>query len=646
VIEPARDPGEAWWLLESHFSRQTRIIDELMSELLSTERVVNDAQILAHYSRILMAIREAKELGRLQDLLTVSRIETLIEVLPKKEGNYWRQEQVGVVAKDLPVAFYSFARARALELGSNAAATRVARDDVDEQEADWEGLCVLGDLCGGSHTPERCRLFVDLTPRDRLVVIQRKGLCYLCFRHADSQPCKSQSLPACSVGGCVRMHSKLLHEALQKEETRAIVIKVEEDLEESGEDEEFYTANFELLGREDEEEEEGMEPDEEMPPLLDPEEDRPRLCQQRIPLEVNGNLTSLHTLYDWESKNTLVRKESARRIGLQAVRAPRQAIKGYQGEGLITDSVYYLPLLDVDGNIQVVRAHGVDEINTVTRTRLPHVAREIFPAIRAYMPWMETGAGHVELLIGLDNRQWLPAHVEDSWSPEDDMRLMRSAFGYRFIITDGWGRDLFPSEDPQGEPGGAAGVEAEAPEETEGVRLEEYRGWRRGTWSREAADARGAPGDENRSACNGGRGGAATRGASASRGRPNLRGGSRGDYGHLRDPGVPPAPFGMPHSQGKWGMLLQPKREIPPLRRRTPNKPPPTQSRRRWNGRGRGGATRPPQPRGQPPPNPRGMPGLLQPPGPVDPMQRLALMMAVVVLQNPSPMAHANPPSL
>jgi hypothetical protein len=203
MIEPARDPGEAWRILESHFSRQTRIIDELISELLSSERVVNDSQILAYYSRILMAIREAKELGRLPDLLTVSRIGALIEVLPKKEGNYWRQEQVGVRPKDLSVAFYSFARARALELGSNAASTRVARDDVDEPEAVWEGLCVLGDLCGGSHAPERCSLFVDLTPEDRLVVIQRKRLCYLCFRHADSQPCKSQSLPACSVGGCV-----------------------------------------------------------------------------------------------------------------------------------------------------------------------------------------------------------------------------------------------------------------------------------------------------------------------------------------------------------------------------------------------------------------------------------------------------------
>ncbi len=186
MLEPARDPGEAWRILETYFGRQTRIIDELISEILSYERMVNDSQTLAHYSRILMASREAKELGRLPDLLTNGRIGALMEVLPKKEGNYWRQEQVGVRPKDLPVAFYSFIRARALELGSNAASTRVARDDIDEQEPAWEGPCVLGDLCGGSHAPEGCSLFVDLAPEDRFVVIQRKRLCYFCFRHADT----------------------------------------------------------------------------------------------------------------------------------------------------------------------------------------------------------------------------------------------------------------------------------------------------------------------------------------------------------------------------------------------------------------------------------------------------------------------------
>ncbi len=88
----------------------------------------------------------------------------------------------------------------------------------------------MGDLCGGSHVPEECDLFIGLSPSDRLVVVARKRLCYLCFRHADDQPCQLQSsLPACSVGGCLRMHSRLLHGALQKEETRAIVIEVEDD---------------------------------------------------------------------------------------------------------------------------------------------------------------------------------------------------------------------------------------------------------------------------------------------------------------------------------------------------------------------------------------------------------------------------------
>ena len=50
-------------------------------------------------------------------------------------------------------------------------------------------------------------------------------------------------------------------------------------------------------------------------------------------------------LYDWESAATLVRKESARRIGLQAVRAPARAVKGYKGEVVITDSNNYLPFL-------------------------------------------------------------------------------------------------------------------------------------------------------------------------------------------------------------------------------------------------------------------------------------------------------------
>ncbi len=97
---------------------------------------------------------------------------------------------------------------------------------------------------------------------------------------------------------------------------------------------------------------------------------------------------------------------------------------------------------------------------------------------------METGAGPVELLIGLDNQQWLPIHIVDSWDPDDDMRPMKSAFGHWFMITDGWGRSLLPPEAPAGEQEGAAGGATSGLEEAQEVQLEEYQGWSQGTLNR------------------------------------------------------------------------------------------------------------------------------------------------------------------
>jgi hypothetical protein len=269
MIEPARDPEEAWRIMESYFNRETRILDRSIDEILGHGRMVNDSQTLAHYSRILMAICHAKQLGRLSDLLTDERINALMEIVPRKENSYWKYDLVGVRPKDRPVAFYSFVRLRALELGSNTSPLRILEDDLEESEPVWEGPCLMGDLCGGSHAPEKCSLFIDLSPEDRLVVMEKKRLCYLCFRHADNQPCKLQSsLPACN----------LLHEALQKEETRAIVIEVEDGPDEPGEDKEFYATNFELLGQEDEDEEEGMISEDEAPPLLSLEEEPVAVC--------------------------------------------------------------------------------------------------------------------------------------------------------------------------------------------------------------------------------------------------------------------------------------------------------------------------------------------------------------------------------
>ncbi len=103
--------------MESYFNRETRILDELIADILSHERMVNDSQTLAHYSRILMAIREAKQIGRLPDLLTDDRIRALMEIIPKKESNYWKQDQMGVCPKDMPVAFYFFREGESVGTG-------------------------------------------------------------------------------------------------------------------------------------------------------------------------------------------------------------------------------------------------------------------------------------------------------------------------------------------------------------------------------------------------------------------------------------------------------------------------------------------------------------------------------------------------
>jgi hypothetical protein len=221
------------------------------------------------------------------------------------------------------------------------------------------------------------------------------------------------------------------------------------------------------------------------------------------------------------------------------------------------------------------------------------------------------------------------------------MRLMKSVFGYRYMITDGWGRDLFPPDNVRDGPAGTQGGNVEATEEAQKVWLEEYRGWSQGTWNRENNGVRDAA--SPRGGCRGARprsrGGSAARGTPATRRETSPRSGSRGTHW---GPPAPPAPFGMPHSQGKWKMLPRPKKEIPPPKKREPANPSPAPSRGGWSRggpnrgqRGRGRAVRIQQSRRQLLPDPGGIPGPLQPAGPVDPVQRLALMMAVMMLGMP-----------
>ncbi len=185
------------------------------------------------------------------------------------------------------------------------------------------------------------------------------------------------------------------------------------------------------------------------------------------------------------------------------------------------------------------------------------------------------------------------------------MRLMKSSFGHQYMVMGGWGTALYPRDESmryRGDPWGSRLTHAEMAQK---VRLERcFRG-------------RSQPG-------------AKSGGRASIKGPAPVRERAAPDYGPVGSRRPPPLGGIMPPP---------PRRKVPPPIRMPFNPPPApplrSQGGRGRGGRGRGGVTGPQQPQGLPLLNPAGMPGLLQPPGPIDPVQRLALMMAIMILAMP-----------
>ena len=85
---------------------------------------------------------------------------------------------------------------------------------------------------------------------------------------------------------------------------------------------------------------------------------------------------------------------------------------------------------------------------------------------------MDTPAGPIELLIGLDNSQWLAVFLEDSKEPEVSMRLMKSSFGHAFMIMGGKGAALYPRDGSMRYKGDRTGERLTPAEMAQKVRLE------------------------------------------------------------------------------------------------------------------------------------------------------------------------------
>ncbi len=164
------------------------------------------------------------------------------------------------------------------------------------------------------------------------------------------------------------MHHKMLHRALLREEARPVVLGMAQHAGGHYPDENLLTSDSEDSALVTSDEEERGEPG------------KIRLCMQMVPVEAASEaVQGLHTLYDWGSTVTLVRRESARRLGFRPAQVAQRMVNGLGGTTVTVTGCHFLPLIDVQGKHQVVCAFEVEEITTVAETRLPPLGQRGVP---------------------------------------------------------------------------------------------------------------------------------------------------------------------------------------------------------------------------------------------------------------------------
>jgi hypothetical protein len=69
--------------------------------------------------------------------------------------------------------------------------------------------------CSEKHSLARCEVFQKMTPQQRLQEIDERELCRLCYCHLQVRDCWSKGrVPNCSVDGCEAPHNPLLYGAI------------------------------------------------------------------------------------------------------------------------------------------------------------------------------------------------------------------------------------------------------------------------------------------------------------------------------------------------------------------------------------------------------------------------------------------------
>jgi len=144
----------------------------------------------------------------------------------------------------------------------------------------------------------------------------------------------------------------------------------------------------------------------------------------------------IRVMFDTIREQSVVLHTVAVKLGLRASGGPMWLT--HPGEDpRYSSCVYEVPVLDWKGRKDWIRARGVSYATPSEQRDMPEGAMEAFPGISLSGVTVSQAAGHVDMIIGRDNPEWMPVPVQEE--PYERFTLMWTSLSPRCILRDNEG---------------------------------------------------------------------------------------------------------------------------------------------------------------------------------------------------------------
>ncbi len=150
TVSKTQSTAVTWTDLEDYLREQQTRINDLLWQVLRTERPHSNERVLIYYWRVGLVLDRPEGRSTVGDYVTLDQLEMLLSLFPTEETNLWGMGQLNVNQGSIPTAFREFCRATDPNPGKEqrtcAGAGAVTR---------WGNLggimCVWGSLWGELH---------------------------------------------------------------------------------------------------------------------------------------------------------------------------------------------------------------------------------------------------------------------------------------------------------------------------------------------------------------------------------------------------------------------------------------------------------------------------------------------------------------